>query len=185
MWIFHTSRELKWEIKAHLVYIPACRPTQHLSFDATDQFYERWSGEELVKFKQFSDVYSNWLDLLTGSIALRQSQQDSFVFTPPQHLCWKTGCCSCLLGTQDVIQAAQYLAVRNWQPLNCHFTKGVNPQKMCQAKQAAVTNKQTLFGACRMGTTDKFFIKKLSDHTDVSTHSHTVHACTRTHTHTL
>lgn len=38
MWIFHTSRELKWKIKAHLVYIPACRPTQHLPFDTTDQF---------------------------------------------------------------------------------------------------------------------------------------------------
>lgn len=35
-----------------------------------------------MKFKHSSDVYSNWLDLLIGSIELRQSRQDGFVFTP-------------------------------------------------------------------------------------------------------
>lgn len=72
--------------------------------------------------------------------------------------------------------------------LNCHSSKWVNPQRLnktCQAKQAGVTNKQTLFRSCKMGTTDKFFNKKLSDHAEISTHSHTVHACTRARTHSL
>lgn len=57
---------------------------------------------------------------------------------------WKTRCCSCLLGTQDVLQATQYLAIRNWQPLNCHSSKQLNAvtlNKTCQAKHADVTNK--------------------------------------------
>lgn len=149
--IFFARRELKWKIKASktqrcLVYIPTYSPTQHVSFDTTNQFQERWSGEELMKFKHFSDVYSNSLDLLIGSIALCQSQRDGFVFISPPtfvtYLCWKTGRCSCLLGTQDVIQAAQYLAITNWQPLNCHSSKRLNlPRlnKTCQSKQAGVS----------------------------------------------
>lgn len=125
--IFLKRRGLKLEIKGRLVYIPTYSPTQHISFDTTDQFCERWSGEELVKFKHFSDVYSNWLDLSIGSITPRQSRSRRLCLFPPRtsvtSSCWKTGRRSCLLGTQDVIQAAQYLAIRNWQPLNCHSSR--------------------------------------------------------------
>lgn len=36
-----------------------------------------------------------------------------------------------------------------------------------------------------MGTTDKFIIKKLSDHTEIYVHSSPVGAHTRAHTHSL
>lgn len=85
--IFLKRRGLKLEIKGRLVYIPTYSPTQHISFDTTDQFYERWSGEELVKFKHFSDVYSNCLDLSIGSIAPRQSRSRRLrVYFPLEHL---------------------------------------------------------------------------------------------------
>ena len=63
--------------------------------------------------------------------------------TSVTYLCWKTGCCSCLLGTQDVIQAARYLVIRNWQPLSCHSSRRLRLNETCQAKQASVTNKQS------------------------------------------
>lgn len=138
-----------------------------------------------MKFKQFSDVYSNCLDLWIGSIALRQSQWDSFLL-PPAPLptsvvfpCWKTRRCSCLLGTQDVLQAAQYLAIRSWQPLNCHSSKRLNPptlNKTCQAKHADVTNKSRHLGSCNDKKNKNGNHRRvLSDHTDFHTF------CTRTH----
>lgn len=104
--------------------------------------------------------------------------------------CWKTRRCSCLPGTQDVLQAAQYLAIRNWQPLNCHSSKRLNPptlNKTCQAKHADVTNKSRhLFVLAKKnkttGTTDEFSLT-----IQISTRS--VRACTRTrstmYTHSL
>lgn len=108
--------------------------------------------------------------------------------TSVTYLCGKTGCCSCLLGTQDVIQAARYLVIRNWQPLSCHSSRRLRLNETCQAKQASVTNKQSssfffFFWSYEMRTTDKFFIKKLPDHMEISTHSHCVHACTCSCTH--
>lgn len=44
MWkkrIFLKRRGLKLKIKGSLVYIPTYSPTQHISYDTTDQFYER------------------------------------------------------------------------------------------------------------------------------------------------
>lgn len=97
--------ENSWNGSAALFTFPC-----DVSFDTTNQYLERWSVCACTQV-HFSDVFSNLLDLLIGSIEARQSQWGGVVFIYPStfvtYLCWKTGRPSCLLGTQDVMQAAE------------------------------------------------------------------------------
>lgn len=144
-----------------------------------------------MKFKHFSDVYSNLLDLLMGSIALRQSRQDSFVFISlRQHLA-------------DTRAEKQPAAAACWEPKMSYKQHNTWPSETDNLWTVTPRNdwirrgwtrcvrlnklacKQTFWRSCNMGTTDKFFIKKLSDHTEIYTHSPTVHARTHTYTQAL
>lgn len=131
--------------KRSLVYIPPYSPSQQVSFDTTNQFQERWSGEELKKFKHFSDVYSNSLDLFdrVNSATSVTARRLCVYFFPPQNICHilvlKNRPPQLPAGNPRChTSSTQYLAIRNWQPLNCHSAKRLRLNKTCQAKQAGV-----------------------------------------------
>lgn len=144
MGLLEESRHGRSRLEMHslVVYIPTWCPTQRVSSDTPNQFQEmKWDGAREIQTPlwcifQFARPFDR-----VNSAASLTTRRFGVYFPPPTYvtyLCWKTGRRSCLLGTQDVIQAAQYLAVRNWQPLNCHSSERLRLNKTCQAEQAGV-----------------------------------------------